>query len=131
MVFSTLARVDLRGVTWRTLVSRVRLGGDEYRVVRPAQPPLHAPMYHTRIGGHMATAVDLACAWWLAARSRRSIVYLALRESLATCPPVVRGTAHRPPALDDRVRRSHNDFCDHLRWDVAARRFFLVGSEHR
>ncbi|GAB1510768.1 hypothetical protein [Actinophytocola sp. KF-1] len=162
--------MDLRGVRWRTLVSHVRLGGDEYRVVRPARPLPHAPLYDTGIGGHLsldrAATVDLACAWWLAARSRRSIVYLPLRESPATCDEEVGGEridlvllhhslgfpvsrwkrvrarlAHAVPhtvrlpaapfpdiTVDDRISRSHNDFRDHLRWDMAARTLFLVGS---
>lgn len=157
-------------VKWRTLASTVREGGDEFRVVRPARPLPHAPLYETRIGGHVAvdraTAVELACAWWLAARSRHSIVYLPLRESPATCgaevggervdlvllhhslgfrvsrwkqvrarlsnaaPHTVRVPAQPFPEItvDDRVRRSHNDFRDHLRWDTAARTLFLIGS---
>jgi hypothetical protein len=81
--------VKLSGAKWRTLVSSVRLGRDEYRVIRPARPPRHAPLYEGRLGGQLtvdkAAAVDLACAWWLAARSRHSIVYLPLRTSRATC----------------------------------------------
>lgn len=160
----------LQGVKWRTLVSQVRLGGAEYRVIRPALPLRHAPLYDGRIGGELvvdrASAVDLACAWWLATRSRRSIVYLPLRESPSTCGdehgdervdlvlshhslafPVsrwkqvrarlsnavqhtVRLPAHPFPDITvaDRVARSHNDFRDHLRWDMAASTLFLIGS---
>ena len=88
-MISTLARVKLQGAKWRTLVSTVRLGRDEYRVIRPARPLRHAPLYEGRLGGQMtvdkAATVDLACAWWLAARSRRTIVYLPLRASRASC----------------------------------------------
>ncbi|MCL2090395.1 MAG: hypothetical protein FWH11_04090 [Micrococcales bacterium] len=81
----------LGGRTWRVLASTVRLGGKELRVVRPAQPVRHAPAYYDeRSGGativvDKAAAVDLACAWWLAARSPRSLVWLPLRTTGCTC----------------------------------------------
>ncbi|MEV7012621.1 hypothetical protein [Streptosporangium sp. NPDC051022] len=71
-------------------VSRVRLGGDDYRVIRPDRPPRRAflfddgrwslDMYVDR----EATAV-LAMAWGLASRSRHSLIYLPMR---ANTPPL-------------------------------------------
>lgn len=81
----------LAGRPWRTLIETVRLGPRAYRVVRPAGPVGHIALYdgHTRLGGQCSVdkdaAADLATAWWLAARSRRSLVYLPLRSSDSTC----------------------------------------------
>ena len=70
-------------------VQRVSLGAEQYRVVRPATPlnnaALHAhrddvyDMYVDRVDGQR-----LGTLWLLAARSRRSLVYLPMR---ATPPP--------------------------------------------
>jgi hypothetical protein len=71
------------------LVSTVRLGGDEYRVLRPARPPSHAPLIESWSGAELSVngpaSADLASAWWLAARSPRSLVYLPLRGSRFSC----------------------------------------------
>ncbi|MEU4767346.1 hypothetical protein AB0H12_29220 [Actinosynnema sp. NPDC023794] len=79
----------LAGREWRTLVSAVRLGGDGYRVIRPSRPIPHASLRETSRGAQMsvdkAATVDLAFAWWLAARSPRSLVYLPLRSSPSRC----------------------------------------------
>lgn len=79
----------LAGKQWRTLVSAVRLGGDGYRVIRPARPIAHAALHEdwwgARLSVDRAATVDLAFAWWLAARSPRSLVYLPLRSSPASC----------------------------------------------
>ena len=79
----------LAGREWRTLVSVVRLSGDSYRVIRPARPIIHASLYEGRLGAQLsvnkAATVDLAFAWWLAARSPRSLVYLPLRSSRSSC----------------------------------------------
>lgn len=75
----------LAGARWRTLVSAVRLGNREYRVVRPARPIAHAALSGSGYGAELsvdrATVADFAAAWWLAARSPRSLVYLPLRAS--------------------------------------------------
>ncbi|MEO6089795.1 MAG: hypothetical protein ABIQ18_42475 [Umezawaea sp.] len=79
----------LDGREWRTLVSVVRLDGDSYRVIRPARPIAHASLHEGRLGAQLsvdkAATVDLAFAWWLAARSPRSLVYLPLRSSPSSC----------------------------------------------
>lgn len=79
----------LAGREWRTLVSAVRLGDDRYRVIRPARALGHASLYEGRLGTQLsvdkAATVDLAFAWWLAARSPRSMVYLPLRSSPSSC----------------------------------------------
>lgn len=66
-------------------VNEVRLGPDTFRVMHPAKPIAHGPLYETWSGTEMlvsrAGAVDLAVAWWLAARSPRTLVYLPLRSS--------------------------------------------------
>lgn len=89
----------LAGREWRTLVSEVRLGRDRYRVVRPDRPVGHASLYEGRLGAQFsvdrAAAADLAIAWWLAARSRRSLVYLPLRSGRSTC-----GAAYGGRGLD-------------------------------
>jgi hypothetical protein len=79
----------LAGQEWRTLISSGRLGGRDYRVIRPARPIAHACLSEQRYGARMsvgrAATIDLACAWWLAARSPRSIVHLPLRSSASSC----------------------------------------------
>jgi len=81
--------MKLEGERWRTLVSTVRLGRDEYRVVRPARPIIHAPMCDTALGVQMlvdkAAALMLAMAWEFAMRSPRTLVYLPLREAACEC----------------------------------------------
>lgn len=79
----------LEGREWRTLVSEVRLGADRYRVIKPQRPTSHMSLYEGRLGAQMSvdrrTAADFAIAWWLAARSPRSLVYLPLRSSESDC----------------------------------------------
>jgi hypothetical protein len=71
------------------LVSAVRLDGGSYRVIRPARPIAHASLCDSRFGPQLsvdtAATVDLAFAWWLAARSPRSLVYLPLRSTRSSC----------------------------------------------
>jgi hypothetical protein len=66
-------------------VNEVRLGPDTYRVMHPAEPIVHGLLCESRAGAEMlvnrAGAVELAIAWWLAARSPRTLVYLPLRGS--------------------------------------------------
>ncbi|MET8544563.1 hypothetical protein ABZW03_28560 [Kitasatospora sp. NPDC004799] len=71
----------------RTKIHRVRLGRDEYRVVTLARPTAGASL-HVLPGGwfmdlHLDRrgAEDLATAWALAARSRRSLIHLPLRAN--------------------------------------------------
>ncbi|TWP45151.1 hypothetical protein FKR81_40030 [Lentzea tibetensis] len=81
--------MKLEGQRWRTLLSTVRLGPDEYRVIRPLKPLSHAPMHEGYLGMQMTvdktTARTLAMAWALAARSPRTIVYLPMRHSDRRC----------------------------------------------
>lgn len=70
-------------------MSAVRLGDRGYRVVRPARPIGHAALYASGYGAEMsvdrAAVLDFAAAWWLAARSPHSLVYLPLRASGCSC----------------------------------------------
>jgi hypothetical protein len=81
--------MKLEGERWRTLVSTVRLGRDEYRVVQPARPLSHAPLYEGYLGVETcvdkASARDIAMAWAFAMRSPRTLVYLPLRRSDSPC----------------------------------------------
>jgi hypothetical protein len=80
--------VRLEGREWRVLVDEVRLGAERFRVVRAAKVG-HLALHEGRLGAQMSVdkrgTVDLAIAWWLAARSPRSLVYLPLRSSAADC----------------------------------------------
>ncbi|TQS26417.1 hypothetical protein [Microbispora sp. KK1-11] len=155
--------------TWPTLISKVRLGRDEYRVVRPARAVQHAMLYEDRLGAQFSVdkraAVVLAMAWGLAARSPHSLIYLPLRTARPAGSanrerlldlvllhhrlafpvsrwkhvraPLGAGRPHGvrlPPQAfrqrpDDDLRRwTHQDFRDHLRWDIAADTLFLIGS---
>ncbi|MGW2326677.1 hypothetical protein ACWC5C_13010 [Streptomyces sp. NPDC001700] len=66
-------------------VQRVRLGGEEFRVIRPAAPLNNGALYAT--GRRYELYVDRAdgrrigTLWLLAARSPRSLVYLPLRAT--------------------------------------------------
>ncbi|MET9225206.1 hypothetical protein [Lentzea sp. NPDC003310] len=81
--------MKLVGERWRTLVSTVRLGRDEYRVVQPARPLRHAPLYEGYMGIEAcvdkSSALDIAMAWAFAMRSPRTLVYLPLRRSDCDC----------------------------------------------
>ncbi|MFC0548612.1 hypothetical protein [Kutzneria chonburiensis] len=78
-------------------VNEVRRGRDTYRVIHPARPIAHGAMYEAGWGVEMyvnkAATVDFALAWWLAARSPHSLVYLPLRSS--ACDPEVRYLGRR------------------------------------
>ncbi|MER7756303.1 hypothetical protein [Kitasatospora sp. NPDC097643] len=69
----------------RTKIHRVRLGRDEYRVVTAAPQAGRAVLYDGDWSMQMYLdrqgAQDLAAAWALAARSRRSLVHLPLRAA--------------------------------------------------
>jgi hypothetical protein len=75
----------LHELGWPVLVSTVRLGHDRYRVVRPARPPAFAGLYEGRLGAQFCldreSALLLAQAWGLAARSPYTIVFLPLRRA--------------------------------------------------
>ncbi|WP_329789548.1 hypothetical protein V1227_35540 [Lentzea sp. DG1S-22] len=90
--------MKLEGARWRTLVTTVRLGPEEYRVVQPAKPLEHAPLYEGYMGVEScvtkASALGIAMAWAFAMRSPRTLVYLPLRQSDCEC----RGNGG--PALD-------------------------------
>lgn len=77
--------MKLEDHSWRTLVSTVRLGRAEYRVIRPAKPITHAPLHEGYHGVQLtvdkAAALTLGMAWALAARSPRTLVYLPLRHN--------------------------------------------------
>lgn len=80
--------MKLGGYTWRVSVATVVLGNRTYRAVRPRRPAGHSPVYYhgngcctfARTAVDRAGAVELAAAWWLAARSPRTIVWLPLRD---------------------------------------------------
>ncbi|MDL4776766.1 MULTISPECIES: hypothetical protein [Thermomonosporaceae] len=74
----------------RIAVQRVRLDDREYRVVRPARPLKNASLRQMddwfnfivdRMEGRLMGAF-----WLLAARSRRSIIYLPTRTAPCPCP---------------------------------------------
>lgn len=72
------------------LISRVHLGRDEYRVIRPARNVGHAVLHEAWLGAQMCVdeqaAVTLAMAWGLAARSPHSLIYLPLRAARPADP---------------------------------------------
>ncbi|TKK78979.1 hypothetical protein FDA94_36285 [Herbidospora galbida] len=84
--------------TWPTLVSEVRLGRETYRVVRPARASRHGMLWERTWGLELsvdrATALTVAMAWGLAARSPNSLVYLPLRQARPA------GSANRERLLD-------------------------------
>lgn len=71
--------------TWRTTVTKATVDGRPFRVVRPARPvtdaSLHEDWHGAQLSVHKSFARDLAAAWWLAARSPRSLIHLPLRGS--------------------------------------------------
>jgi hypothetical protein len=114
--------MKLEGERWRTLVSTVRLGRDEYRVVRPARPVTHAPLYDTAFSTEMivdkTAALTLAMAWECAMRSPRTLVYLPLRDTDCEC----RGLGDGDEPLLDLVLLHHSLGFPASRWkEVRAR----------
>ncbi len=79
----------LEGREWRTLVSTAQFGADRFRVIQPERTPEHAVLHYDLVGQQLSVdksaTVDLAIAWWLAAHSPRSLVWLPLRASPASC----------------------------------------------
>jgi hypothetical protein len=77
---------------WATTVGTARLGSDQIRVVRPARPMQHITLHESRLGAELTVhrdnlteVADLAAAWWLAARSPRTLIHLPLRTPPAIC----------------------------------------------
>ena len=159
----------LGGRKWPVMVSTVRLGCRQYRVVRPAKTPRFAGLYEGRLGAQFcldrATAVMFAEAWGLVARSPRTIIYLPLRRAefpthhvwgrpldlvllhhrLAFPPSrwkqvrsrlgagrphsiVLPSHAWPSRSIADHRQTWHQEFRDHLRWDIAADTLLLTGS---
>lgn len=85
----------LAGAQWRIDSADVAVDGRWFRVVRPVRPPRHAVLYDGYRDGQMfvdkSAALELAAAWWLAARSPRTVVWLPLRQTVATCGSEVYG----------------------------------------
>ncbi|WP_033820415.1 hypothetical protein [Kitasatospora sp. MBT63] len=81
------------------VVHRARLGADEFRVIRPAEPLTHAALAdHDRyLGAYLdrSTARTIAGLWLLAARSPGSLVHLPMRTNR---PPVGGSPAGESPA---------------------------------
>lgn len=81
--------MKLAGQNWHATLSHVSLGSETYRVMQPAKTPAHASLHDGYLGWHLSidkrATLDLAAAWWLAARSRHSLIYLPLRSSPALC----------------------------------------------
>jgi len=79
---AAIGRDDLRV---KIAVQRVRMEGEEFRVIRPAAPLNNGALYET--GGRYEMYVDrtdgrrIGTLWLLAARSPRSLVYLPLRAT--------------------------------------------------
>lgn len=77
------------------------LGTDEFRVVRPSPPPVHAVL--TDHDGHLDVYLDqdaartIAGLWMLAARSPRSLIHLPIR---ANRPPASGTPGTTSPRLD-------------------------------
>ena len=72
--------------TWRTLISRVRLGPIEYRVIRPAEALTRILLYEGWQGAECEVdrnaSTQLALAWAVAANSPHSLVYLPAKRDL-------------------------------------------------
>ncbi|UUU32976.1 hypothetical protein JIX56_25590 [Streptomyces sp. CA-210063] len=71
----------------RVRVHKVRLGGDEYRVVRPAASParlaLHDDHHWLSMYADRGGAEQFVAMWALAARSARSLIHLPIRANPA------------------------------------------------
>lgn len=105
----------------RVRASRVRLGRDDYRVLRPARPPLRAFLYDDRrwalaMYADRAAVHVLATAWALATRSRHSLVYLPIRTNT---PP---DGLHDVPEPLDIVLMHHSAQFPASRWPAVRTR---------
>jgi hypothetical protein len=102
---------------WRTLVSGPSLGGRRYRVIQPARPIEHAPLYMDRLGGQLMLNKEATGGWtsfcsW-ASRRRGG------RRSGHACDTGPSTRCAYPPA-PSRDRFWRRDNLDHLRWAIAA-----------
>ncbi|BDM69571.1 hypothetical protein HEK616_30580 [Streptomyces nigrescens] len=79
---AAIGRHDLRV---KIAVQRVRLGGEEFRVIRPAAPLNNGALYETNHRDEMyvdrTDGRRIGTLWLLAARSPRSLVYLPMRTT--------------------------------------------------
>ncbi|MFD8542408.1 hypothetical protein [Streptomyces sp. NPDC059649] len=88
------AAIGRDGLRVKIAVQRVRLGGEEFRVIRPVAPLNNAALYET--GHRYEIYVDrtdgrrIGTLWLLAARSPRSLVHLPMRAT-----PTAPGTGWR------------------------------------
>lgn len=93
-VAASTAAGGRNGLRVKIAVQRVRLGGEEFRVIRPAAPLNNGALYET--GDRYEMYVDrtdgrrIGTLWLLAARSPRSLVYLPMRAT-----PTAPGTGWR------------------------------------
>ncbi|MCD9144423.1 hypothetical protein [Streptomyces albireticuli] len=105
-------------------VHRVRLGADEYRVISPARPARGAYL-HDRWAASMyvdrEASEQLFAAWWLAARSPRSLVYVPMRGNGAA-PDGLPDTAGEPVAPLDLVLVDHRVQFPVSRWKAVRAR---------
>lgn len=85
----------------RVQVHKVRVGGDEIRVIRPASTParlvVHDDHHWLSMYADRESAAHLVALWSLAARSARSLVHLPIRANPAPDGAVGDGV---PVALD-------------------------------
>ncbi|MEU6997242.1 hypothetical protein [Nonomuraea sp. NPDC046570] len=118
----------------RVRASRVRLGRDDYRVLRPARPPLRAFLHDDRrwalaMYADRAAVHVLATAWALATRSRHSLVYLPIRtntppDGLHDVPEpldivLMHHSAHLLPLLTNTPTDANHHLCAEInagRW---------------
>ncbi|MFE7562000.1 hypothetical protein [Kitasatospora sp. NPDC057500] len=101
-----------------TTVHRVRHGGEEYRVVKAGPRSGRAVMYDKEWSLDMyvdrRAAAGLAVAWGLAARSRRSLVYVPLKADREG--PKGLDDRHRSPVALDLVLAHHSLGFPPSRW---------------
>lgn len=88
------AAIGRDGLRVKVAVQRVRLGGEEFRVIRPVAPLNNAALYETdqryEIYVDRTDGRRMGTLWLLAARSPRSLVYLPMRAT-----PTAPGTGWR------------------------------------
>lgn len=85
----------------RVTIHNAHLGTDEFRVIRPAQPPAHAVLTdhdeHLDVYLDQDAARTIAGLWMLAARSPHSLIHLPIR---ANHPPALGTPGTASPRLD-------------------------------
>lgn len=93
------------------VIHRARLGADEFRVIRPAQPPSRAVLIDR--DRYLAAYLDqdaargVAGLWMLAARSPRSLVHLPMRANRPPDPAL-----HSNEGILGDAREIHIEYCD-------------------